>query len=349
MATGVGTTFFNGKMRRLPSGKAALSTSEGPCCCGPCNPDGTVCEDVECTSQAFTMCCWKCGDTVDVTFGDIVASGVGDEAWVVDAVPYAISAIANQTITATLKEVDKDPTPSGWSVFYWFSGELHRDATHVYGAAVRVETFHRSEYGPAGIQWLVYIEVWRVTIADWDKGGPCQGLELAGVLSSSTPPVDAADGTCCGQDSEPLTNLTDYITSADPATDITPDSECESVCDCDELPSSVLVDADCINATINRGAGECVWSGSEQSGSIETCDLIETNITLRRSNSGNGEDEYFCGWVLEIFQDIYGTSGEECGTVVDVRDIKAHKAGGGPIGTYTVFSGSGCGTEIEVS
>jgi hypothetical protein len=340
-----GTIFFNGKMRRLASGKAVLSTTEGPCCCGPCDPNPNECTDIECTSMAFTACCWKCGDTASVTFGGITA-GTASVAWVGVAVGFMIPAVENQTITGTLSGVDKDPSPGGSSNFDWFSGELGRDTTHVYGAWVSISANEGGFPLPSDMTWIVQVFVWRVPIADWNKPGECQEIEYEVVISESN--AGPPRGTCCGQDGGNPIPIGDAIDSVDPVTDFVPSTDCDSVCDCGDFPNTYLLEADCAGATVTSGSDDCRWTNSYSTGSLEECDLIETSITLRKSNSANGEGEYFCGWVIEIFQTIYGPVGETC-DIVEVRDIVAYKVGGDPDGTYIIASGTGCGTEIEVS
>jgi hypothetical protein len=340
-----GTIFFNGKMRRLASGKAVLSTTEGPCCCGPCDPNFRDCQAIECTSFAFTACCWKCGDTAAVTFGGITA-GTASVAWVGVAVAAMIPAVENQTITGILDNVDTEPTPGGDTQFSWASGELDRDMTHVYGARVRILALEGSYPSPSDIQWIVEVDVWRVPLADWDRPGACQEIEYEVVISTTLPEEPA--GNCCGQDGATLIPIGDAIDSVDPVTNFVPSTDCGSVCDCGDFPNTYLLEADCAGATVTSGSDDCRWTNSYSTGSLEECDLIETSITLRKSNSANGEGEYFCGWVIEIFQTIYGPVGETC-DIVEVRDIVAYKVGGDPDGTYIIASGTGCGTEIEVS
>lgn len=339
MPAGSRTLLASGKRRISASGKRVLANSTGPCCCGPCDlyPD---CPYTVCTSEAFTVCCWNCGDTAAVTFGDITA-GTATTPWVGTAVAAMIPAVANQTITATLVEIDQEPTPAGASRFEWYSGELDRDGTHVYGAVVKL---FDSQSGVADvINWIVEVWVWRVPIVDWNKSGGCQNYEEVPVVAQ----LPYWDGTCCGQDyAEPI-SVDPAVASVDPVTDFVSTSSCDQICDCGDFPSSLLVEADCITATVTS-SDPCDWGAFVTTGnSPDPCDLVETTVTLRHTNGAlPGESD--CGWVLTIDQLIYGLVGEDC-DVVDSLSIIAFKSGDSPIGTYTITSGTGCGTQIEVS
>lgn len=338
----------SGKVFLLPSGKRLLrrggkvhlSGTEVPCCCGQCSLYPTDCPYTNCTSEAFTVCCWKCGDTASVTFGGITA-GTATEPWVGTAVAAMIPAVENQTITATLIEVDQEPAPGGGSVFEWYSGELDRDLTHVYGAMVQLSP---TQSGVVDVvRWIVQVFVWRVALSDWIKAGPCQNVEREVVISQ---PTDW-DGTCCGQDyAEPIP-VNPAVSAVDPVTDFVSTSSCDQICDCDDFPSSLLVEADCITTTVTS-SDPCVWGAFVSTGAEpDPCDLVETTVNLRHTN-GALIDESDCGWVITIDQLIYGLVGENCEVVGNVS-VTAQKIGGGPIGTYTIISGTGCGTTIEVS
>jgi hypothetical protein len=352
MPAGSRTLLASGKRRISVTGRRVLSNASGPCCCGPCDPDSNVCENIECTSARTSLCCWQCDDTVSVDFGDITASGTGTVPWIETAVGLMIPVVENQTVTVKLKEVNPPVVSDLIAVFEWYSGELGRDATHVYGVMIDAKAYQWTGIPAPAVAWLPSGYVWRVALSDWAKSGPCQNIELAEVLTV-TPwlgiPPAIFIGTCCGNDQEMTMQPTvDSIASVDPTSNLISSTMCDQVCDCDELPSSLLVEADCITGTVNRASGDCNWSGSASTGSIEECDLVETSILVRHSDSSNGADENFCGWVVEIGQDIYGLVGEDC-TIIDTLFIVAYKVGGGPTGAYTVFSGTGCGTEIEVS
>jgi hypothetical protein len=350
MAIGVSTTFPNGKLRISPSGRAVLSTEEGPCCCKcttrfpPDCTDSPGCVLISPGGLVPAVCCAQCGDTIEVDLGTFTRTGTDTE-WAIPA--DALAALSSTTITAIF---GNRAISEGY--YTWYSDIVGSDSTYVYALRIDVGYGIPSAFSGLGsaVLWLVDFYFLRAPIADLYTLKYCnfEPPFLACVTNTcfDSDPECPYIGDCCGFDGErPVLSTIGYFSDITPITRIQKPTGCRPFCACDELETSYLVEGSCVDLVVN-GTGNCQFSGNSSTGT--GCDLVEIGVSLYASSGGDEED--FCGWYLQVVIQRYELVGEDC-FPLDTEVYDAQKAGGGPTGTYTITSsvGPGCGTEIEVS
>jgi hypothetical protein len=361
MPAGDRTLLASGKRRISATGRRVLSNASGPCCCGPCTfgPNFWDCPDIEeCLTtnagELQSVCCYSKNDTLVVTMGTITA-GTGpydpdEEEWV-DAVAALVSDLSGETRNLYNCWF---PDINGYrAIFRYDSPSIYSDDDYFYGYWLSVEPGTRGGpgWGPSPspeIFFNVIVEMWRVRKEDYNKAGVCSVDATILLITTNGIDFNAPQGTCCESiDPIPMRSARpNLVASVGDSTDVVITSECDPICSCLDFADSYLVEASCGTGVVARTPEEnvCEWSFSGSTGSLETCDLVETSITLRHSYADDG----FCGWVLEVSRTTYGLVGEDC-DIVEQIIVKARLAGSDPVGEYEIYDGTGCGTTIEVS
>lgn len=325
--------------RILKAGVGQLAKSAN-CCC-KCVEPYLPCEDpLVCTLAGLSSCCYRCGDPVNVTFGTVTAGTGADPGWTVGAGLVA-AALSGQTIAA---RVD-----FGAGSIVYYSPPLGTDGTWWYGAYVLISAIQGGlgATTTSDMLWDVEVYVYRVSDAAYRAPGSC---EISGVqfIAQSDGPATAA-GNCCGASAVPMLDTDGYLTVVEPVS--VEATSCNGFCSCADFADSYAVAAGCFTGAVSRSDDECQWTASEETGSLESCTLVQTSVTLRHQIGDDPGNP--CGWIIEVQRTVYEPV--DMGEFVDcvpnpLETIVAVKnSGADPAGVYTVVSGAWCGTEITVS
>jgi hypothetical protein len=333
-------------IRKGPSGNPRLnpngSISSG-CCC-KCYIDLGDCLVETCANAEGAGCCYKCGDTANVTMGDIVASGTGD---------YAVAAAMLEEASGSTLTLKYNGIGFAASFAYWTKPKPNPDADDGYRWGFGVRLTYISPLGPASAAyWGVYVQLYRVPEAAFVQGGPCEDVETRDVMQpklgygdpESIYPEFAAKSTCCGGSDIPVEVNTgvEELTSCTYAPTVAISSTCDSVCACGALNDEVTVETGDISRLLTRvgdcdGAADpdcdCWWKMEDPPAG--TCPAKTYNMEIQRRG---------CDWRLDITEGTWEDVIEEGVPVCRLVDSQTgfwFKYGGTDVlGTYTRTMGT---------